>query len=210
MQLQRTKIKICGITRLEDAILAVELGADALGFIFAQSSRNVDHETARKIIASLPPFVNTVGVFLDEEQETVRKIAAFCRLDWIQLHGNESPEYCKTLGLKVLKVIRVKNQDSIASMVSYRGYVQGFLLDTDVKGVPGGTGKTFNWELAEQAKEYGSVILSGGLDPGNVCKAIEKVRPYGVDVSSGVEKSPGIKDPDKLRVFFSNARMTIA
>jgi phosphoribosylanthranilate isomerase len=208
--LKRTKIKICGITHLEDALLAVNLGADALGFIFAQSPRRVDHQTARKIIASLPPFVHTVGVFLDEDQETVREIAALCRLDSIQLHGNESPEYCKTLGLKVLKVIRVKNQKSIASMASYQRCTQGFLLDTYIKGLPGGTGKTFNWELARQAKKHGPVILSGGLSPDNVWEAIEKVRPYGVDVSSGVEKSPGIKDPDKLRVFFCNARMIVS
>ncbi|MBW2645396.1 MAG: phosphoribosylanthranilate isomerase [Deltaproteobacteria bacterium] len=204
MEAQRTKIKICGITRLEDALLAADLGADALGFIFAESPRQVVPETARKIISLLPPFVNSVGVFVDEEQESVREIAAYCKLDLVQLHGNESSGYCKALDLKALKVIRVKDEKSIESMASYRGTVQGFLLDTYVKGLPGGTGKTFNWELAKQAKKYGPVILSGGLNPDNICEAIEKVKPYGVDISSGVEASPGIKDPDKLKLLFSN------
>jgi phosphoribosylanthranilate isomerase len=200
----RTKIKICGITRLEDALMAADLGADALGFIFAPSPRQVVPEIAREIISLLPPFVNSVGVFVDEEQESVREIAAYCKLDLVQLHGNESSGYCKALGLKALKVIRVKDEKSIESMASYRGTVQGFLLDTYVKGLPGGTGKTFNWELAKQAKKYGPVILSGGLTPDNICEAIEKVKPYGVDVNSGVEASPGIKDPDKLKLLFSN------
>jgi len=204
VEAQRTKIKICGITRLEDALLAADLGADALGFIFAESPRQVVPETARKIISLLPPFVNSVGVFVDEEQESVREIAAYCKLDLVQLHGNESSGYCKALDLKALKVIRVKDEKSIESMASYRGTVQGFLLDTYVKGLPGGTGKTFNWELAKQAKKYGPVILSGGLNPDNICEAIEKVKPYGVDISSGVEASPGIKDPDKLKLLFSN------
>ncbi len=202
----KTKIKICGITRLEDALLAADLGADALGFIFAESPRQVVPEIAREIISLLPPFVNSVGVFVDEEQESVREIAAYCKLDLVQLHGNESSGYCKALGLRALKAIRVKDEKSIDSMASYRGTVQGFLLDTYVKGLPGGTGKTFNWELAEQAKKYGPVILSGGLTPDNICEAIEKVKPYGVDASSGVEASPGIKDPDKLKLLFSNAR----
>ena len=184
MEVQRTKIKICGITRLEDALLAADLGADALGFIFAESPRQVIPETAREIISLLPPFVNSVGVFVDEEQESVREIAAYCKLDLVQLHGNESSGYCKALDLKALKVIRVKDEKSIESMASYRGTVQGFLLDTYVKGLPGGTGKTFNWELAKQAKKYGPVILSGGLNPDNICEAIEKVKPYGVDISS--------------------------
>ncbi len=204
MEAQRTKIKICGITRLEDALLAADLGADALGFIFTESPRQVVPETAGEIISLLPPFVNSVGVFVDEEQESVREIAAYCKLDLIQLHGNESSGYCKALDLKALKVIRVKDEKSIESMASYRGTVQGFLLDTYVKGLPGGTGKTFNWELAKQAKKYGPVILSGGLNPDNICEAIEKVKPYGVDISSGVEASPGIKDPDKLKLLFSN------
>jgi phosphoribosylanthranilate isomerase len=200
----RPKIKICGITRLEDAFLAADFGADALGFIFAPSPRQVVPEIAREIISLLPPFVNSVGVFVDEEQESVREIAAYCKLDLVQLHGNESSGYCKALGLKALKVIRVKDEKSIESMASYRGTVQGFLLDTYVKGLPGGTGKTFNWELAKQAKKYGPGILSGGLNPDNICEAIEKVKPYGVDVNSGVEASPGIKDPDKLKLLFSN------
>ncbi|MFH1674642.1 MAG: phosphoribosylanthranilate isomerase [Pseudomonadota bacterium] len=202
----RTKIKICGIMRPEDALLAADLGADALGFIFAESPRQVVPEIAREIISLLPPFVNSVGVFVDEEQESVREIAAYCKLDLVQLHGNESSGYCKALGLKALKVIRVKDEKSIESMASYRGTVQGFLLDTYVKGLPGGTGKTFNWELAKQAKKYGPVIISGGLTPDNICEAIEKVKPYGVDVNSGVEASPGIKDPDKLKLLFSKAR----
>lgn len=200
---KRPKIKICGITRLKDALLAVDLGADALGFIFAESPRKADPHVVRSIVSSLPPFVDAVGVFVDEDRETVRETAALCGLDRVQLHGNESPDYCRSLGLKALKVIRVKDETSIASMVDYRGAVQGFLLDTYLKGLPGGTGKTFNWELALQAKTHGPVILSGGLGPDNISKAVEAVKPYGIDVSSGVEASPGIKDPDKLKLLFA-------
>jgi phosphoribosylanthranilate isomerase len=205
----RIKIKVCGITRARDAQLAASLGADAVGFIFAESPRRADVKTCREIISLLPPFVDAVGVFVNEDAKKVKEIAAFCRLDWVQLHGNEPPEYCRRLGLKALKVIRVKGSRSIEQMHAYQGVAGGFLLDTYVAGIAGGTGKTFNWDLAVQAKEYGPVILSGGLTPENIRLATETVMPYGVDVSSGVEASPGIKDENRLRELFLNIRIPL-
>jgi phosphoribosylanthranilate isomerase len=201
------KIKICGITSEVDGQFAASLGVDAVGFVLAESPRRVQPETVREITASLPPFVSTVGVFVDADLESVRQTAAFCRLDWVQLHGNESPDYCRALDLKVLKAIRVKDSKTIKAMAAYKGCVKGFVLDTYVKGQHGGTGKTFDWTLAKEAKTYGPIILSGGLTPQDVRKAISQVRPYGVDVSSGVESAPGIKDHEKMRRFVEQATL---
>ncbi len=155
----------------------------------------------------MPPFVTTVGVFVDEDLDSVRQIAALCRLDCVQLHGNEPPDYCKALGLDVLKAIRVKDTQTIKTMADYEGCVKGFVLDTYVKGQHGGTGRTFDWSLAREARKYGSIILSGGLTAEDVVKAVSEVRPYGLDVSSGVESAPGIKDHEKMRRFVQQARL---
>lgn len=196
------RIKICGMTNLEDALLAAELGADALGFIFyPKSPRAIRPEAAREIIRQLPPFVLTVGVFVDEEQARVREIVAYAGLDWLQLHGAESPGYCRAVGRRVIKGFRVKGEESLALLASYHGAVQAFLLDTYRPGTPGGTGETFDWELARRAKEHGPIILAGGLTPDNVAQAIRQAQPAAVDVASGVEAAPGKKDPNKLKAF---------
>ena len=197
------KIKICGITNLKDALLAAELGADALGFIFyPKSPRKVAPETARSIIAQLPPFVAAVGVFVDEEAAVVRDLAARVHLDWVQLHGQESPEYCRDLGRKVIKGFRIQDEDSLCLLADYQGAAQALLLDTYKKGQVGGTGEIFDWHLARQAKKFGPIILAGGLNPDNVAQAIEVARPDAVDTASGTEAAPGKKDPAKLRAFF--------
>jgi len=201
------RVKICGITNLEDALLAADLGANALGFIFyPPSPRKVDPEAAREIIRQLPPFIVTVGVFVNEEASVVQKLAARVGLDWVQLHGQESPEYCHSLGRRVLKGFRIKDEDSLKALQDYRGSVQAFLLDTYKKGQTGGTGEAFDWDLARQAQDYGAIVLAGGLTPANVVLAIKTAQPQAVDVASGVEAAPGKKDPEKLRAFFAGVK----
>ena len=200
------RIKICGITREADAQFAASLGVDAVGFVLAKSPRRITPEMARRITSSLPPFVSTVGVFVDMDLDSLRQIAAFCKFDWIQLHGSESPEYCRALDFSVLKAIRVSSRQSLKAMAAYSDSVGGFVLDTYVKGQAGGTGKTFDWVIAREAKDYGPVILSGGLTPENVKEAVCTVDPYGVDISSGVESAPGIKDHLKMRRFVEHVR----
>ena len=202
-----TKIKICGITNLDDALLAADLGADALGFIFyAKSPRSISPEAAREIIAGLPPFVLTVGVFVDEPLETVQAIAATARLDWVQLHGSEPPDYCAALDRNVMKVISVADINSLRAMAAYQGVVRALLLDTHKVGAKGGTGEVFDWSLAVRAKQYGPIVLAGGLNPDNVAAAVYTVAPAAVDVASGVEAAPGLKDPARLRAFIARAR----
>jgi phosphoribosylanthranilate isomerase len=197
------RVKICGITNLIDARLAVDLGAHALGFIFyPKSPRVVRPDAAREIIDNLPPFVMTVGVFVDEEAETVRGIAEITGLDWVQLHGKESPEYCCELKRRVIKGFRIKDAGSLSLLPAYQGSVQAFLLDTYKAGTKGGTGETFDWALARQAGKLGPIILAGGLTPANVAQAIHAAKPAAVDVASGVEAMPGKKDPERLREFF--------
>jgi phosphoribosylanthranilate isomerase len=201
----QVKIKICGMTQAKDVLYAVKHGADAVGFIFYKKSpRSVNMKTVREIISKLPPFVDTVGVFVNESVERVNKIADYCGLDLVQLHGDESPAFCQKIRRRVIKAFRVKDLQSIKQLEKYP--VSGFLLDTFSEDLHGGTGKVFDWNLAHPAKKMGPVILAGGLTPLNVCRAINQVRPYGVDVCSGVEKSPGIKDPEKVRAFLENIR----
>jgi phosphoribosylanthranilate isomerase len=201
------RIKICGITNLEDARLAVELGADALGFIFYPNSpRKVAPEAAREIIAQLPPFVAAVGVFVDEQAAAVQGLAARVGLDWVQLHGQESPEYCRSLGRRVIKGFRIKDENSLKELAPYRDSVQAFLLDTYKKGQVGGTGESFDWHLAREAKPYGHIILAGGLTPENVAQAIVTAQPDAVDVASGTEAASGKKDPARLKAFFEAVR----
>ena len=199
------RVKVCGTTRLKDALLAVECGADAIGFIFYKKSpRHVSAKTAKEICSKLPPFVHRVGVFVNETADTVNRIAERCGLDAVQLHGDESPAFCKKIKCRVIKVVRVKDVASLKEMSRY--VVDGFLLDTYKEDQWGGTGKVFDWELAVRAKKKGPVILAGGLNPRNVKAAIKKVQPYGVDVSSGVEQSPGKKDPKKVKAFLKAVR----
>lgn len=199
------KAKICGIKNIDDALTAVNYGADALGFIFAESPRKMTPEAVREIIRQLPPFVTTVGVFVDSPAEAVNDIASYTGINVVQLHGNESPEYCREIKYPIIKGIRVKNEDSLKLLEEYQGIVKAFLLDTYVVGIHGGTGKTFNWQLVPKAKEFGPVILAGGLKPSNISEAIQACHPYGVDVSSGVE-TEGRKDKLKIKEFIQKVR----
>lgn len=201
------KVKICGITNTEDALWAAECGSDAIGFIFYNKSpRYIEPDKAKTIIAALPPFIITVGVFVNEDYNDIRDIADLTGIAAIQLHGEESPSYCNLVEGKLIKAIRVKNEKSIETMKKYD--VNAFLLDSFNKDSYGGSGLTFDWNLAKKATEYGKVILSGGLNPDNVTEAIKKVGPYGVDVSSSVEKSPGIKDKKKVKEFIERVNAT--
>ena len=197
---------MCGITNIEDALAAQALGADAIGLVFAKSSRRVEKERARKIVHALPPFVHLVGVFVDEEKGVVEEIADFCRLTVLQFHGAESPEYCAGFARPVIKAFRISQREDIERMEPYQGKVSAFLLDTYHPVLAGGTGQTFDWAMAKEAVKIGPIILAGGLNPDNVEAAIRAVRPYAVDVSSGVEMSPGKKDHDKIRLFIERAQ----
>jgi phosphoribosylanthranilate isomerase len=201
------KVKICGITNIEDALSAVELGADALGFVFARSPRQVDPEAAKAIIGALPASVAKVGVFVDADPRIVRNISRYCSLDTIQLHGREAPEVCEIFMPRVIKAIRVRDERSLEGLGVYVGKSAGFVLDTFSQEREGGTGMTFDWSLALKAKRVGvPIILAGGLNPQNVRTALETVHPYGVDVSSGVEERPGKKSRPLLKAFIEQVR----
>ncbi len=192
--MDKVKVKICGITNLEDASIAVELGANALGFIFAPSPRQITPQKARAIIRAIPPFVKTVGVFVNEAPATIKEVMQHCGLDLVQLHGNESPGLCEELMPCTVKALRIKDESSLQTSQPYHGKVRALLLDTYSEEKAGGTGKTFDWNLAIKIKKMGiPIILSGGLGPSNIDLAIHTVRPYAVDVNSGVEKCPGKK-----------------
>jgi phosphoribosylanthranilate isomerase len=185
--------------------MAAQAGADALGFVFFEKSpRFIDPERAACIIAGIPPFVQVVGLFVNAELDFVNATADSCRLDIVQLHGEESPSFCKSVRRRVMKAFRVRGMESLAPMADYR--VAGFLLDAYVPGSYGGTGGRFDWDCAVAAKGRGPIILAGGLDPDNVASAVARVTPFGVDVSSGVESRPGRKDPEKVRNFIRNAK----
>lgn len=203
-----TLAKICGITNVMDAKLAAESGADFLGFVFyAPSPRSVEMAQVRTIVKELanPPnrrAPRLVGVFVDESHQNVSRTLDFCGLEYAQLHGSESPTMVKALkkeGFKVIKAFRVRDETFLNRLGHY--VPDALLLDTFVPGRPGGTGHRFDWELAVRAKEYGRVVLAGGLTPDNVAEAIAAVQPWAVDVSSGVEEKPGKKDPDKTKRF---------
>ncbi len=202
------RIKICGITNKEDALAAAHLGADALGFIFAPSPRKISAERAREIIKALPPFIKTVGVFVDEDPERVSSIAAMCGLDVLQLHGSESIDYCSSFDRRVIKAVRLRSRDDLENLSKYVNVVDALLLDTYVPNKLGGTGITFDWKLAVEARRYGRIILAGGLNPENVAAAISMVKPYAVDASSGLEQSPGVKDHEKMAQFIARVRQS--
>ncbi|MBF0122250.1 MAG: phosphoribosylanthranilate isomerase [Candidatus Omnitrophica bacterium] len=202
------KVKICGITNVKDARAAVQAGADAVGFIFyKKSQRYISPSKAKRIIETLPPFVSKVGVFVDEKAGSLRDIIDFCGLDTIQLHGDEDHHTChryKRYGVKIIKAFRVKENFNLKILRPFK--VDAYLFDAYVKDIPGGTGETFSWNILEDIQVRVPFILSGGLHSGNVQKAIRMVRPYAVDVSSGVEKEPGKKDHGQVRVFLKMAR----
>lgn len=199
----RTRVKICGITRLEDALAAIAAGADALGFVFYERSpRYIVPPMAAEIIHQLPPFVARVGLFVDAPAETVQQIATACHLDTLQFHGAETPDYCRALALPTYKAFRVRDRSILQQLPAYD--TSAWLLDAYVAGQPGGTGERFDWSLAAEAKSLGKpIILAGGLTPENVAEAIRQTQPYAVDVSSGVESAPGQKDPGKIAAFMA-------
>lgn len=204
------RVKICGITNLEDALAAVDSGADALGFVFFPASpRHISPDEATAIIRRLPPFVQTVGLFVNDDLETVNATADRCGLDMVQLHGDEPPDFCGGVRRRVIKAFRVQDASTLDTIGTYR--VSACLLDAWSPLARGGTGETFNWDIAAQAVRDGRrIILAGGLTPDNVADAVRQVRPYAVDVSSGVEAAPGKKDPMAVRMFITSARQTLA
>ncbi len=198
-------IKICGLKDVESAVTAAELGADLLGFVFAASPRRVAPEQVRSIIQALPGAVGKIGVFVDENPAVINEHVSYCGLDLVQLHGRETSEDCRQVACPVIKVIRVQDAASLAGMEEYRNSVKMFLLDTYIQGQAGGTGRAFDWSLARRAAGYGKIILAGGLNPANVQAALAAAKPYGVDVSSGVETG-GRKDPAKIAEFINQVR----
>ena len=197
----RVRSKICGITRVEDALAAVEAGADAIGLVFyAKSPRAVNIEQAKAIVAALPPFVTSVGLFVDMPRETLQALLREVPLDLLQFHGDEAPADCEGFARPYIKALRVRADQDVARMMAPYSGACGILLDTFVEGVPGGTGAAFDWSLVP--REAGKpIILAGGLTPDNVAQAIAQVRPYAVDVSGGVEAAKGIKDAGKVKAF---------
>lgn len=197
----RTRIKICGITRPEDGAEAARLGADAIGLVFyGASPRCVTPAQACAVLAALPPFVTSVGLFVDAAVDAVRDVLTQVPLDLLQFHGDESPEYCASFGRPFIKVVRMREGVDLAAEVQRYADARGLLLDTYRPDTPGGTGTAFDWGLVPHwlAKP---IILAGGLDAGNVAEAVRRVRPYGVDVSGGVEQSKGIKSAEKMAAF---------
>src|SRR5262245_6786547 len=203
------RVKICGITRVGDALAAADAGADALGFMFVEASpRCVTKAQVAEIIRALPPFIARVGVFVNPTEAEVRGAVAECGINALQFHGEETPEFCRRFGLPILKAFRVRDAASLKLLTQFQS--ETWLLDSFVPGQHGGTGAVFNWDLAVAAiQQGGRVILAGGLTPENVADAVRRVRPYGLDVSSGVESAPGIKDPSMVRRFIEAAKSTI-
>ena len=203
-----TKIKICGITNTADALAAIECGADMLGFVFTdQSPRQISLTSAIEIIKACPPAIVKVGLFVNQEEELVKDIVKKSQLDYLQFHGQEPPDYCRRVSKsgKIIKAFRVKDHDSLKILPDYD--VEIYLLDSYREDKLGGTGHTFDWDLAISAKDYGRpIMLAGGLNPENVGQAVSRVRPYAVDVSSGIEKCPGKKDIKLMKEFIKEVR----
>ncbi|NLD13624.1 MAG: phosphoribosylanthranilate isomerase [Gammaproteobacteria bacterium] len=201
-----TRVKICGITRLEDARVAAQAGADALGFVFyGPSPRNVEPEQAGEMVRQLPAFVTSTGLFVDAERAFVEQVLAQVPLDLLQFHGDETPDYCESFGRPYIKALRMQPGVDIAALAQSYQEARGILLDAWVPGVPGGTGTTFDWNSIPQALAK-PLILAGGLDVDNVQLAIRQVRPWAVDISGGVEAAKGIKDAGKVRAFMQQVR----
>ena len=200
------KVKICGITNLDDAQAAVEYGVDALGFVFAPSPRQVTAKVVREIVAKLPPFICKVGVFVNSDLALVKETMSLCNLDLAQLHGDEEPEYCAALFPKVVKVFHSNSMPPRTELIRYK--VAAYMLDIDKGAASDGSAQKKLWQLAHRLRDSGPVILAGGLTPENVVEAIKIARPYAVDVSSGVEAEPGRKDRNKLRAFLLASKST--
>lgn len=201
-----TRVKICGLTSLADALAAAEAGADALGLNFyEQSPRHISLKTAAEISKQLPPFVMRVGLFVNPPEELVMRAIGECSLTLLQFHGDEPPEFCMKFGLMSMKAFRIRDAESLKQIPAFQ--TDAYLLDACSPDARGGTGKTFNWDLAIEAQKFGRpIFLAGGLTPENVADAVRQVKPFGVDVSSGVENSPGKKDHAKVRAFIQAVR----
>lgn len=206
------RVKICGITNINDAKNAVSFGADALGFVFAESPRKIAKETARSVIKELPPFVTCVGLFVDEDVDTVKEICRFCKIHTVQFHGNETPDYLGLFPeLKIIKAFRIRDKSDLLKVDSYQA--DAYLLDSFSRGKMGGTGLCFDWNILKTAKgsnsnskKFQNIIIAGGLNPENVAEAIRLTNPYGVDTSSGVEIKPGLKDKNLMKRFINTAK----
>ena len=208
----RTRIKMCGLTREKDVEAGVEAGLDALGFIFYRKSpRNVEPDFVRSVVAKMPPFTDCVGVFVNRGREEVEEIVEYCGLSHAQLHGSEDPKYCERIErfvspCRVVKAFRVSEESTREEFDPYAKVIHGYLLDTYVKGNAGGTGEIFDWSIIKRLNLQRPMILAGGLDPDNIEEALKQVQPFGVDVNSGVEIEPGIKDHAKLFEFVLKVR----
>ncbi|GJQ60020.1 MAG: phosphoribosylanthranilate isomerase [Candidatus Scalindua sp. AMX11] len=200
-----TRIKICGITNVEDATIAIDYGTDAIGFVFAESKRKVSKEKVRDIVHKLPPFVTLVGLFVNETAKNIEDICKYCGLNTIQLHGNEPPDFLRDLKqFKIIKAFRIKNEEDIGQVQNYQA--DALLLDGYAENQRGGTGTTFDWKIVGKAKTSIPIIIAGGLTHINVSEAIHISKPYGVDVSSGVEMRPGKKDKHLIRKFIDTVK----
>ncbi len=203
----KTKVKICGITNLEDALVSINAGCDALGFAFFKGSpRYITPEKARKIIRSLPAYVIKIGVFVNAQEKTIKKVARMLGLNMLQFHGDESAQFCARFkNYKIIKVFRIKDKDHLPDVLKYKPFA--FLFDTYNPGKKGGTGEKFDWELVNHIKGLeGPIFLAGGLTPKNICNAVKKVKPEWVDVCSSIELVPGKKDASKVRAFVKAAK----
>lgn len=206
------KIKICGVTNVDDAMLVTNIGAEFIGLnLFKDSPRKISPAMAKEILSKLPPFISSVGVFVDEDLQALVKTAKKLGFKHLQLHGSETPDYCKQVfeqtQIPVIKAFRIKDESSLEQIPQYKDIVKYILLDAHVEGEPGGTGATFNWDLAAKARDMGiPMFLAGGLTPENVEEAVEKVLPFAVDVASGVERLQRRKDYDKMKAFVRAAR----
>lgn len=201
------RVKICGITNITDAEDAVSSGADAIGFVFAESPRRVSRKEARAIIEKLPPFVAPVALFVDEDANVVKDICKYCNIHTIQFHGNETPEYLQQFpAFKTIKAFRIRNESDVTQLGTFKA--DAYLLDSYSDEKPGGTGKRFDWEIIRKtdATRYGRIIIAGGLNPANVVTAIKLTEPFGVDASSGVEASRGKKDKTLMDGFINAAK----
>lgn len=202
----RTRVKICGITRVEDALSAAQLGCDAIGLVFYEHSpRHVSIERAAEMVRQLPPFVSAVGLFVDAAPELIYRVLTSVRLDLLQFHGSETPEQCRTYGLPYMKAIRVRPDINLLQYAQTYIEAKALLLDTYSEKAVGGTGQVFDWQLIPDELPQ-PIVLAGGLNADNVKAAIERVRPFAVDVSGGVETAKGIKDAAKMAAFMRGVR----
>lgn len=200
------RIKICGITRIEDALAAADAGADAIGLVFhAASPRAVSAEQATTIVRALPPFITTVGLFVDASEQQISEVLSQVPLDLLQFHGDEPDAFCQRFGRPYLKALRVRSGDDLDALAANWPGASGILLDSYKPGVPGGTGETFDWSLIPAQRDW-SLVLAGGLNAANVRQAIGLTTPWAVDISGGVEASKGIKDASKINAFIQEVK----